>query len=118
MVVVVLREANTKEVLQVDMGAVMVEDMAKGEVDPPEIGHVLRFCTNLCVLCAYCYSLEHVIEDYPDLVKKWEENKTHCNMVHAEPRKNNKNDEEVYVRVVTRGGAKIGRDCEKAERLS
>jgi hypothetical protein len=53
------------------------------------------------VLCAYYYSLEHVIEDCLDLVKKWEEKNMHCNMVHAEPRKNKKKYEEVDVRVVT-----------------
>jgi hypothetical protein len=49
------------------------------------------------VLCAYCYSLEHVTKDYPDLLKKWEEKKMHCNMVHVEPCKNKKKDEEVDV---------------------
>jgi hypothetical protein len=56
------------------------------------------------VLCAYCYSPEHVTEDCPDLLKKWEDKKTNCNMVHAEPCKNKKKNEEVDVWVVTRGG--------------
>jgi hypothetical protein len=53
------------------------------------------------MIFAYCYSLKHVTKEYPYLVNKWEEKKTHCNMVHADPHKNKKKDEEVNVRVVT-----------------
>jgi hypothetical protein len=31
-------------------------------------------------------------------LKKWEENRAHCNMVHGEPCENKKKDEEVDVR--------------------
>ena len=49
-----------------------------------EIGHVSRFCTKRHVIFSYCYSLEHVTEDYLDLLKNWEDKETNCNMVHAE----------------------------------
>jgi hypothetical protein len=50
-------------------------------------------------------------------VKKWEEKKTHCNIVHVEPRRKKKNDEEIDVQVVTQVGTKIGRDFKKNESL-
>jgi hypothetical protein len=53
------------------------------------------------MLCAYFYSPEHVTKDFSDLLKKWEENKTNCNMVHVEPCKNKKKNEEVDIWVVT-----------------
>ena len=62
------------------------------------------------MICAYYYSPKHVIEDYHELVKKWEEKKMHCNMVHAEPCKSKKKDEEVDFQVVILGGEKKGRD--------
>ena len=37
------------------------------------------------MLCTYCCSLEHVTKDCPDLLKKWEDKKGNCNMVHIEP---------------------------------
>jgi hypothetical protein len=40
---------------------------------------------------------KHVTEDCPDLLKKWEEKKAHCNMVTTEPHGNQKKDEEVDV---------------------
>jgi hypothetical protein len=89
--VVVQKEVDTKEVPEVDMGMVMDRGYGRGGGRPPtcfncrEIGHVSRFCTKPCMLCAYCYSPEHVTEDCPDLLKKWEDKKTNCNMVHAEP---------------------------------
>jgi hypothetical protein len=98
-----VERGNTKDVPEVDMDVVMDEDMEEGEVGPPLVSIVERlvmyqgFCTKPHVLCAYCYSPEHVIEDCPDLLKKWEENKMHCNMVHVEPRGNKKKDEEVDV---------------------
>jgi hypothetical protein len=52
------------------------------------------------VLCAYFYSPEHVTEDCPNLLNKWEEKNTNCNMVHAEPCKNKKKNEEADVQVV------------------
>lgn len=116
---VVLREADTKELPEVDMCVVADEDMEEGERPPTcfncgEIGLVSRFCTKPCMLCAYCYSPKHVTEDCLILVKKWEEKKIHCNMVHAEPHINKK-DAEVDVRVITRGGAKTGREFEQVE---
>jgi hypothetical protein len=62
----------------------------------------------MCTLCGYCYNLEHVTKDYPDLLKKWEEKKTHCNMVTTEPHTNKKKDDEVDVWVIICGGEKIG----------
>jgi hypothetical protein len=67
------------------------------------------------VLCAYCYSPEPVTEYYLELLKKWEENKTNCNMVHAEPHKNKKKNEEDDVRVVTHRGEKIGENFKHGE---
>jgi hypothetical protein len=61
-IMVVLREEDTKEVPEEDMGVVMDEDMEEGEEDPPLVSIVERlvmyqgFCTKPCVLCAYCYS--------------------------------------------------------------
>jgi hypothetical protein len=52
-------------------------------------------------LPAYCYSPKHVTEDFLYLVKKWEEKKMHCNMVHADPCENKKKGEEVNIWVVT-----------------
>jgi hypothetical protein len=67
------------------------------------------------MLCAYCYSHEHVTEDYPNLLKKWEDKKTNYNMVHVEPHKNKNKNEEADVRVVTRGGEKTWVDFEHGE---
>jgi hypothetical protein len=53
------------------------------------------------VLCAYCYSPEQVTEDCLGLLKKWEEKKGNCNMVHVKPCKNKNKNEEVNVQVVT-----------------
>ena len=70
------------------------------------------------MLCAYFYNPEHVTKDNLDLVKKWEEKKMHCNMVHVNPWKNNNKDNKVDVQVVTRGGENIGRDFKQVENLS
>jgi hypothetical protein len=65
----------------------------RGEVDPPLVLIVEKlamcqgFVPNHMLFVGIVYSPEHVIEDCPDLLKKWEEKKTHCNMVHAEPHK-------------------------------
>jgi hypothetical protein len=56
---------------------------------------VSLFCTKPHALCGYCYI--PVTGDYPDLLKKWEEKKTHYNMVTAEPKMNKKKDDEVDV---------------------
>jgi hypothetical protein len=37
-----------------------------------EIGHVSKYCIEPHMICAYCYSPEHVTEDCLDLLKKWE----------------------------------------------
>jgi len=55
-----------------------------------QIGHVSIFFTKLCTLCGYFYSPEHVTEDCPNLLKKWEKKKEHFNMVTVEPHKNQK----------------------------
>jgi len=67
------------------------------------------------VLCAYFYSTEHVIEECPNLLKKWEETKTHCNMVHVEFCKNKKKDEEVDFQVITYVRANTRRYFEQTE---
>jgi hypothetical protein len=77
-----------------------------------EIGHVSQFYTKPRMLCAYFYILENVTEDCLDLLKKWEDKKTNCNMVHAEPHKNKKKNEEADVWVVTHKGENIGADFE------
>jgi hypothetical protein len=69
------------------------------------------------VLCAYCYSPEHVTEDFPDLLKKWEDKKGNCNMVHVEPCKNQKKKGEVNIWVVTHGGEKTGADFQTHEKV-
>jgi hypothetical protein len=69
------------------------------------------------VICTYFYSPEHAIEDCPNLLKKCEEKKRHCNMVHVEPCKNKKKDKEVEVWVITRNREKTGRDFEQDESL-
>jgi hypothetical protein len=69
------------------------------------------------MLCAYYYSPKHVIEDYPELLKKWEDKKSSCNMVHVEPCKNKKKNEEVDVWVVTQGGVNTGAEFEHGEGL-
>jgi hypothetical protein len=57
-IMVVLREVDTKEVPEVDMGVVTDEDMEEGEVDPPLVSIVERlvmyqgFVPNH-VLCGY-----------------------------------------------------------------
>jgi hypothetical protein len=56
-----------------------------------------------CSLCGYCYNTKHVIEDFVDLLKKWEEKKAHCN---TEPHKNQNKDEEVDMQVITQGRGK------------
>jgi hypothetical protein len=51
----------------------------------------------LHMLYAYFYSPKNFTEDYLDLLKKWEGKKSNCNIVHANPCKNKKENEEVYV---------------------
>jgi hypothetical protein len=65
------------------------------------------------MLCIYFYSLEHVTEDFPDLLKILEEKKS--NMVHSELRKNKKKNGEVDIQVVTVGGEKPWEDFENGE---
>jgi hypothetical protein len=60
------------------------------------------------MFCAYCYSPEHVTEDCPEILKKWEVKNTNCNMVHIETCKIKKKNEEAGVQVVTHRGAKKG----------
>jgi hypothetical protein len=67
------------------------------------------------VLSAYYNSHEHVIENFPDLLKKWEDKKGNCNMVHVKPCKNKKKNGEVDVWVVTRGGTKTWEEFEHGE---
>jgi hypothetical protein len=64
------------------------------------------------VLYAYLYKPEHVTEDCPNLLKKWEDKKTNYNMVHDELRKNKKNNEVFDIWVVTHRGEKTGLDFE------
>jgi hypothetical protein len=59
--------------------------------------------------------MEHVIEYFPNLLKKWEETKAHCNMVIAMSCGNQKKDEKVDVQVVTQGGVKMGMELEHDE---
>jgi hypothetical protein len=49
------------------------------------------------------------------LLKKWEEKKTHCNMVITELHRNQNKDEEDDVWVITRDRAKMGMDLENGE---
>jgi hypothetical protein len=67
------------------------------------------------MLCAYCYSLEHVTEDCHDLLKKWEEKKTNCNIAHVKSCKKKKKNEEVDMWVVTHRGVKTEEDFEHGE---
>jgi hypothetical protein len=69
------------------------------------------------VLYAYFYSPEHATKYFLELIKKWEKNNTNCNMVHVEPCKNKKKNEEVDVRVVTQGGVKTEEDFDHGEGL-
>jgi hypothetical protein len=57
-IMVVLREVDTKEVLEVDMGMVVDEDMEEGEVDPPLVSIVEKLVmyqgfvpNHTCALC-------------------------------------------------------------------
>jgi hypothetical protein len=84
------------------MGRIAYEDMEVGEEIPPLISILERlamyqgFAPNHA-----CFVPNHVTEECPNLLKKWEEKKTHCNMVHADPHKNKKKNEEVDVWVIT-----------------
>jgi hypothetical protein len=99
--VVVLREVYIKEVPEVDMDGAMDEDMEEGEVEPTlffncgDIFHVSRFSTKQHSFFRYCYKPEHVTENFPKLLNKWEEKKKHCNMLTIETRGNKKKDDEV-----------------------
>jgi hypothetical protein len=72
----------------VDMGMVVAEDMVEGEANPPLVSIVDKlvmyqgFVPNHMCFVHTDIVHEHVIKDCPDLVKKWEEKKTHFNMVH------------------------------------
>jgi hypothetical protein len=57
----------------------------------------------------------HVTKECPNLLQKWEEKKTHCNMVTTEPHRKNKKNDEVDVRVITYEGEKMGIDLKKGE---
>jgi len=81
-----------------------------------EEDHVSRFLTKLHPLYGYFYNTKHAIEDFLDLLKKWEEKKVHCNMVTAKSCGNQNKYEEVDVQVVTRGGFKMGMELEHEER--
>lgn len=79
MIMTEMRMEYTKEVLEEDMGADAIVDMEEEVEAPPtyfncfEIGHVSRFCTKLCLLCAHFYSHKHVSVDYINLLNKWED---------------------------------------------
>jgi len=51
------------------------------------------------MLRVYFYSPEQVTKEFHDLLKKREDEKTNCKMVHEELYKNKNNNEEVDVRV-------------------
>jgi hypothetical protein len=59
-------------------GRVMCEDMEEGEADPhltlilEKLAMFQGFVPNRTALCGYFYNTKHVIEDCPDLLKKWE----------------------------------------------
>jgi hypothetical protein len=59
------------------------------------------FCTKTHALCGFCCSIEYVTEEFPDLMKKWEEKKEHYNMEIGEMHGNQKKDEEVDVWLTT-----------------
>jgi len=67
------------------------------------------------MLCAYFYSPEHVTDDSPELLKKWDEKKTDCNMVHPESCKIKKNNEDTDIHVVTCIGEKTRVELEHGE---
>ena len=52
-------------------------------------------------LCGYYCRTKYVTEEFPDLLKKWEEKKEHYNMVTADMCGNQKKDEEVDVQLIT-----------------
>jgi hypothetical protein len=79
------------------------------------IDHVSWFYTKSCVIYTYFYSPKHLIEDFPYLLKKWEEKKGNCNMVHVEPHKNHKKKGEGNINIVTHRGVNIGGDFEPRE---
>ena len=58
---------------------------------------------------------DHVMEDFPELVAKWEEKTDHYNMVTSEPHEEQKLKEEIDVRVETRGGVHTRTDSNKGE---
>jgi hypothetical protein len=84
-------EEDIKEDLEVGMDMVMDEDMVEEVEDPPHASIAVRLVMShgsaLSHMCSVhtCYSPKHVTEDCPDLLKKWEDKKGNCNMVHVEP---------------------------------
>jgi hypothetical protein len=58
------------------------------------------------VLCAYCYSPEHVTEDCPNLLEEVGRKEDALQYGACRATQNKKKDEEVDVQVVTRGGEK------------
>jgi hypothetical protein len=75
----------------VDMDEEEDEDMVEVEEDHPlvlivvKVGHVSIFCTKPRALSVGTVQyMEHATEYFPNLLKKWEEKKAHCNMVTAQ----------------------------------
>jgi len=60
--------------------------------------------------------MEHVIEYFPNFLKKWEEKKAHCNIVATKSCGNQNKDVEADVQVVTQGRFKMGMELEHKER--
>jgi len=75
---VMLREVDIKEAVEVDMDVVTNEDMEDGGgraltlSNFGEIGHVSRFYSKPRDLYGYFYITGHLTYDYLDLFKKWE----------------------------------------------
>lgn len=71
------------------------------------------YSTKLRKLCVYCHSMEHLREDYLELLAKLEEKRgPNIHMVIIEP--HNKPIDPTNVRVITQGGVCIRRDMTRA----
>ena len=72
--------------------------------------HLALFCTKPCALCGYFQSEDHAIEDYPQLVAKWEEKRGNYSMVIVELCEEQNLKAPMHVGIVNRGGACIRLD--------
>jgi hypothetical protein len=82
-----------------------------------DIGHLSWFYTKPCALCGYFHSVDHVMEDCPELFEKWEEKNENYNMVIVNSCREHKLKEEVDIQVVIQRSIYKGTDLQKGECL-